>query len=93
MTPGGLPHSGISGSTPACGFPELIAADHALHRLLMPRHPPCALSSLTTLHGVKRVRLQRRLQTDALYIPKTKVRGTQKVPGTWRGNTTKTLRE
>jgi len=48
---------------------------------------------LTTLHGVKRVRLQRRLQTDALYIPKTKVRGTQKVPGTWRGNTTKTLRE
>ena len=30
------------------GFPELIAAFHALHRLLTPRHPPCALSSLTT---------------------------------------------
>ena len=31
------------------GFPELIAAFHALHRLLTPRHPPHALSSLTTL--------------------------------------------
>src|SRR5579863_2803655 len=33
--------------TPACGWPELIAACHVLHRLLLPRHPPCALSSLT----------------------------------------------
>ena len=30
------------------GFPELIAASHVLHRLLVPRHPPYALSSLTT---------------------------------------------
>jgi len=28
--------------------PRLIAVFHALHRLLMPRHPPCALNSLTT---------------------------------------------
>ncbi len=28
--------------------PRLFADFHALHRLLMPRHPPCALSSLTT---------------------------------------------
>ena len=28
--------------------PGLIADFHALHRLLTPRHPPCALSSLTT---------------------------------------------
>ena len=41
-----FPHSGIHGSTPACGSPWLIAAGHALHRLLAPRHPPCALSSL-----------------------------------------------
>ena len=47
MTLAGLPHSGISGSTPACGSPELFAANHALLRLLAPRHPPCALSSLT----------------------------------------------
>src|SRR5207253_11066799 len=33
--------------TPACGWPRLIAACHVLHRLLLPRHPPCALSSLT----------------------------------------------
>ena len=33
--------------TPACGSPRLIAACHVLHRLPAPRHPPCALSSLT----------------------------------------------
>ena len=47
MTLRGFPHSEISGSTPVCGSPELIAAVHVLHRLLTPRHPPCALSSLT----------------------------------------------
>ena len=44
--PGGFPHSEISGSTPVCGSPKLIAACHVLHRLFLPRHPPCALSSL-----------------------------------------------
>src|SRR5438128_12504251 len=29
------------------GSPKLIAASHVLLRLLAPRHPPCALSSLT----------------------------------------------
>ena len=43
----GFPHSEISGSTPVCGSPKLIAACHVLHRLYLPRHPPCALSSLT----------------------------------------------
>ena len=47
LKPAGLPHSEISGSTPACGSPKLIAACHVLHRLWMPRHPPCALSNLT----------------------------------------------
>ena len=47
MTLIGFPHSEISGSTPACGSPKLIAASHVLHRLLTPRHPPCALTSLT----------------------------------------------
>jgi hypothetical protein len=28
--------------------PRLIAASHVLHRLLMPRHPPCALTHLNT---------------------------------------------
>src|ERR1700722_6721414 len=30
-------------------FPGLFAAFHALHRLLAPRHPPHALSNLTTM--------------------------------------------
>ncbi len=48
MTPRGFPHSEIPGSTLVCSSPRLIAAYHVLHRLLTPRHPPCALSSLTT---------------------------------------------
>ena len=43
----GFPHSEISGSTRVCRSPKLIAACHVLHRLFLPRHPPCALSSLT----------------------------------------------
>ncbi len=31
------------------GSPWLIAAVHALHRLLVPRHPPCALPILTVI--------------------------------------------
>ena len=44
----GFPHSEISGSKPICGSPKLIAACHVLLRLLMPRHSPCALISLTS---------------------------------------------
>ena len=43
----GLPHSVICGSKLMCSSPQLIAACHDLRRLLMPRHPPCALFSLT----------------------------------------------
>ena len=45
----GFPHSDISGSTVICTSPKLIAACHVLHRLLMPRHSPCALLRLTLL--------------------------------------------
>ena len=48
MTRIGFPHSDICVSTPACGSSQLIAANHVLHRLLAPRHPPSALTSLTT---------------------------------------------
>ena len=47
FTRNGFPHSEISGSQAACASPKLIAACHVLHRLLAPRHPPYALSSLT----------------------------------------------
>ena len=45
--PCGLPHSEIRGLTDICSSPQLIAACHVLRRLLMPRHSPCALFSLT----------------------------------------------
>ncbi len=51
----GFPHSEIPGSKPACGSPGLIAACHVLHRLLLPRHPPCALSSLTKFYDPRRL--------------------------------------
>ena len=43
----GFPHSEISGSMDICSSPKLIAAYHVFHRLSVPRHPPCALISLT----------------------------------------------
>ena len=39
----GLSHSGTRGSMVACTSPRIFAACRALHRLLEPRHPPCAL--------------------------------------------------
>ena len=45
--PGVFPHSEISGLSLICSSPKLIAACHVLLRLLMPRHSPCALISLT----------------------------------------------
>ena len=42
-----FPHSEICGSRDICSSPQLIAAYHVFHRLLVPRHPPCALYSLT----------------------------------------------
>ena len=44
---GRFPHSEISGSMGICPSPKLFAAYHVFHRLLVPRHPPCALFSLT----------------------------------------------
>ena len=44
----GFPHSEICGSKLMCSSPQLIAACHVLLRLLMPRHSPCALFSLTS---------------------------------------------
>ena len=48
----GLLHSDISGSKCACHSPELFAAYRVLLRLLMPRHPPCALISLNSLRRI-----------------------------------------
>ena len=43
----GFPHSDICGSMDICSSPQLFAAYHVFLRLLVPRHPPCALFCLT----------------------------------------------
>ena len=47
ITDGELPHSEIAGSKVVSTYPALIAGNHVLHRLPVPRHPPHALSNLT----------------------------------------------
>ena len=42
-----FPHSEIPGSKITYISPRHIVVCHVLHRLLMPRHPPCALINLT----------------------------------------------
>ena len=49
LNSGGFPHSDIHGSQAICASPWLFAACRVLHRLLVPRHPPYALISLTCL--------------------------------------------
>ena len=49
----GFPHSDISGSQDMCSSPKLFAAYHVLHRLSVPRHPPCALPTLTVVGTVR----------------------------------------
>jgi hypothetical protein len=54
----GFPIRASAGHWLFSASPRLIAAVHALHRLLVPRHPPCALTILTVilLGGVLRLR-------------------------------------
>ena len=51
----GFPHSDICGSLDICSSPQLFAAYHVFHRLLVPRHPPYALSCLTFLGYIRSV--------------------------------------
>ena len=63
----GFPHSDISGSLDICSSPKLFAAYHVFHRLLVPRHPPCALSSLTRCLK-PRVRFQTKMHSVASLV-------------------------
>src|SRR2546427_6418891 len=74
MTPAGFPHSDIPGSKSVCDSPRLIAAYHVLHRLLVPRHPPCALSSLTGNTKVLHLWLTQRLVFSCQRACATRVR-------------------
>ncbi len=46
VLPAEFPHSDICGSKIICISPQLFAAYHVFLRLLVPRHPPCALFCL-----------------------------------------------
>ena len=61
----GFPHSDISGSKDICSSPKLFAAYHVFHRLLVPRHPPCALLRLTLLPVIYSVSDRRLLRFHA----------------------------
>ena len=68
---GGFPHSEISGSQLICSSPKLIAAYHVLHRLLMPRHSPCALlcltsSAQTSYHSFPSARVSRPVESSLI---------------------------
>src|SRR3954469_24383141 len=49
LPPPGFPIRASAGQRLFSTSPRLIAAVHALHRLLVPRHPPCALTILTVI--------------------------------------------
>ena len=55
ITREGFPHSDICGSQAICASPQLFAAYRVLLRLLMPRHSPCALISLTIFWFSERI--------------------------------------
>lgn len=66
---GGLPHSEIPGSKPAYGSPGHIGVRPVLHRLLAPRHPPCALSNFSSNHSGENVYpVQLHVDTHLLFL-------------------------
>jgi hypothetical protein len=86
MTRRGFPHSDIPGSKLVCSSPRLFAANRVLHRLLAPRHSPCALSSLTI--GIQELTIVRsfalKRSRQSLFPPS--LRNTARV--LWIGKTT-----
>ena len=67
ISPAGLPHSDIRESMDICSSSRLFAACRVLRRLLMPRHSPCALSSLTWFS--LRFELCRRHSLEIVLLP------------------------
>ena len=52
----GFPIRKSSDHSQVIGSPRLIADSHVLHRLLVPRHPPCALNNLHTIKKNKNLK-------------------------------------
>jgi hypothetical protein len=56
-------------------YPGLIAVVHALHRLLVPRHPPCALNILTVIKSGRRKRPRQNGRTRSVRRAKPAMAG------------------
>src|SRR5205807_10598472 len=65
--------------------PRLIAASYVLHRLLMPRHPPCALKNLTTKMLASTVQFSNNHQNTRATTANTS-RGTSEEPREFAAN-------
>ena len=61
-----LPYSDISGSSLASSSPERFVGSHVLHRLCVPRYPPLALISLTTIYDLSQLQFHVWLLTQSL---------------------------
>src|SRR5207248_1577177 len=61
----GFPIRESTGQRLFSALPWLIAAVHALHRLLVPRHPPCALIILTVICSTRSLARKRARVTGA----------------------------
>ena len=71
ITSSGFPHSEISGSKLAYSSPKHIGVRPVLHRLLVPRHSPCALSNL-----IVSANDQRRISASALSLTSSRAGST-----------------
>jgi hypothetical protein len=60
-------HSEIPGSKLASSSPRLIAGNHVLHRLVVPRHPSYALKYLTILCSLRQAQGKPLTVEDLLY--------------------------
>ncbi len=82
----GLPIRRSAGQWLFSASPRLIAAVHALHRLLVPRHPPCALTILTVILWVRTSRFSpgdtRYIGYCAVFKVRKEVRRHRRRPGT-----------
>ena len=92
----GSPIRESTGQRPFNASPWLIAVVHALHRLLVPRHPPCALTILTVIVRAARRRATGDTQLNffadcAVFKVRARNTHTRRIPkGTRRGRSLKT---
>src|SRR3712207_5809766 len=87
----GSPIRESTGHRPFNASPWLFAVVHALHRLLVPRHPPCALTILTVISRPGRTSAGPMLSFTTCQRVRFSRTGEERVPqGTPEGRSLKT---